>query len=370
MRLVNRLTLILIVIAMASVTVGPLMAQETPAQQDAITQLQGKGVLADEDNAALRAWIQQRVQALATDNTAGTSNAIKELRDSYKGTPAFQDAYVTLCTEIIGAAYKNAQRNAGTRLIAVLNTLLDARTHTVLIEALGDERVPVRAAAAIGLRKLHAKLVAAGGTAYADCIRALRDAGRRESSVVVLKLIYAAMDFSGSGASPDPKADATAVLELLETRGEQYASRSVKGAAGDRPGLVLVDKLSAQFDEVGQRRLAIATAKMLHYSVVRYAAEFKETDDKTSSPLQIALRNRFELFIETAETLLAKLTAPPATEDFATITTEMQTRPREERAIQMRISMAAWATVLQERFQLNLQVEMPETDADTPDEEP
>ena len=365
MRFINRLSLVLIVTA--SVMTGPLVAQETPPQQNVITLLQGKGVLADEDNTALRAWIQQRVGAVAAENAVGTSTAIKELRESYQGTPAFQDSYATLCTEIIGGAYKQAPRSAATRLIAVLNTLLDARTSSVLIAALADERVPVRAAAAIGLRKLHAKLVAAGGTAYADSIRALRDAGKRESSVVVLKLLYAAMDFSGS---PDAKADTAALLDLLESRSEQYASRTVKGAAGDSPGLVLAEKLSTQLDELGQRRLAIATAKMLHYAVIRYATEFNKTDDKTSSPLQIALRNRFELFIETAETLLAKLTAPPTTKDFCYHHHRNADPPQEERAIQMRIAMAAWATALKERFQLELQVEMPETNADTPATEP
>lgn len=366
MRTVYRFAVAGILLVLA--TAAPLAAQDTPEQPEVIEQLQGKGVLADEDAAALRTWVTQQVQTLSADDPAVGATAARDLRTSYKGTPAFREAYVTACTEVIETAYKRARRDAAARLIAVLNALNEPAIRPVLIEALGDERVPVRAAAAIGLRNLQPKLAGAGGDAMANTIAALREAGKREESPVVLQLIYRALDF---GSTPsDPKAIVAALLELLEARGAQYGTRNVKAEAADRVGLELAGRLSGQLDEDGRRRLAIATAKMLHYAVTRYAGELHKIDDKTSSPLQVALRNRMELFVEASEELLSSLTDPPASEDFVTVTVEMQERVQEEKATYMKIAMNEWATLLRQRLQLDLQeVEVAETEA-APDESP
>ncbi|MBU0637263.1 MAG: hypothetical protein KKB50_00205, partial [Planctomycetes bacterium] len=128
-----RLTLAGMVLALG--TALPLAAQDAAEPPDVIEQLQGKGVLADEDTAALRTWVEQQVQMAAADDAAGAAAAVKELRKSYKGTPAFQQAYVTACAEVVGTAYKRAKRDAAARLIAVLNTLNELPTYAVLIEA-------------------------------------------------------------------------------------------------------------------------------------------------------------------------------------------------------------------------------------------
>ena len=363
MRMRYRLTLAGMVLVLG--TALPLAAQDTPGQQDVIERLQGKNVLSDEDTAALRAWVEQRVQALAAGDPAGSATAVKDLRGSYKGTPSFKEAYLTACAEVIGGAYKQAKRDAAARLIAVLNTLNEVPTYTVLTEALGDQRVPVRAAAAIGLRNLQSKLAAAGGNAFAESIAALRDAGKREESPVALQLIYRAMDYSGLGSSPDPKANAAAVLALLKSRGQQYGTRNVKAVGADRVGLILAGKLSGQLDDDGRRRLAIATAKMLHYAVMRYTSELHKIQDKTSSPLQIALRNRVELFIEAAEELLVSLTQPTAPPG---VTRAMQEQPEGEKTISMKIAMNKWGDLIQERFQIDIHMEV--TEDETPEETP
>jgi hypothetical protein len=363
-RTVYRLALAGVVLALGAAC--PLVAQEAAEPEGVIEQLQGRGVLADEDTAALRAWVEEQVQAATGSDPVLGAAAVKALRESYKGTPAFQQAYVTACTQVIGTAYTRAKRDAAARLIAVLGTLDALPTSSVLLEALGDQRVPVRAAAAIGLRILQDKLAGAGGNAFTESLAALRDAGKREESPVVLQLIYRAMDYTGS--SPDPKANANALLELLEVRGSQYGGREVKAEAADSVGLKLALRLSGQFDEDGRRRLAVATARMLHYAVQRYAGELYKIDDKESSPVQIALRNRIELFIQLSEELLSKLTEPPAGEDFVPVTVEMQDRVQEEKATYMKIAMNGWATILRERFQLDLSVDVTETEP--VDEEP
>jgi len=364
MRTVHRLTMTGLLLVLG--TALPLAAQDVPEQQDVVAQLRGKGALTDEDMTALRNWVGQRVRMVSTGSRADAGLAAKDLRESYKGTPAYQQAYVTVCTEVIGAAYKQAKRDAAARLIAVLNTLKALPTYPMLIEALGDQRVPVRAAAAVGLRNLRPKLASTGGNAFTETIAALRDAGKREESHAALQLIYSALDYSGS--SPDPKASGTALLELLEARGAQYGARNVKAEGADCVGLQLAGRLAGQLDDGERRRLAITAARMLHYGVTRYTGELYKIDDKTSSPVQVALRNRIELFIRAAEELLSKLTEPPRAEDFQTVTAEMQDREQKEKSTYMKIAMNEWATVLRERFQLDLQIDV--TPEETAPEEP
>ncbi|MFQ5805191.1 MAG: hypothetical protein ACE5I3_01935 [Phycisphaerae bacterium] len=336
----------------------PATAQEPPGQQDAVKSLQNKSVLTDEDRATLRAWVEERVQLIVAGEPRDAATAVKELRRRYAGTDGFKEAYATVSAEMIGSAYKQAQRDSAARLIAVLNTLNHQASYKLLIDALGDRRVPVRTTAAIGLRRLQKELVRAGGNVFAESIAALREAGKRETSPVALQLIYRAMDYTEVGANPpDPKANALALLELLEARGEQYGARSVKAEGADRPGLELAGKLSGQMDEQGRQRLIIASAKMLHYGVTQYTSELHKIRDKTSSPVQIALRNRMELFIAATEELLVKLTSP---EEFRTVTAEMQEKPEGPKVTDMKIAMDKWADLLQERYQID--VHMPVTE--------
>jgi hypothetical protein len=344
--------------ALALVLALPTMAQDQPGPKDPIEQLQGKNVLTDEDQATLRAWVTQRVQTIAAGGDA--TQAVKEWRESWKGTDNFKEAFAAASIEAVGAAYKQAKRDSAARLIALLNTLNQVSAHPLLVEALGDERVPVRTAAVIGLRNLQAKLAGAGGTAFADCTAALREAGKRETSPVTLQLIYRAIDYTALSSPPDPKVSAAALLELLVARGQQYGARSVKAEGADRPGLELAAKLANQLDEQGRQRLIIASARMLHYAVTRYTSDLHKVDDKTSSPLRIELRDRIELFIEAAETLLSKLTSPPDDAGFKTITSEMQDREAGEKNTYMKIAMNHWADVLQERFQFDVHMDVAE----------
>jgi hypothetical protein len=339
----------------------PATAQEPPGQQDLIKQLQAKSSLADEERAHVRAWVEQRVQAIAAGPAASAAQAVAELRTNYTGSADFKDTYATSAIELIGAAYKRAERGAAAQLIATLNTLAEASTYKLLTEALGDQRVPVRTAAVIGLRHLRQKLVGRGDDSLSQSIRALREAGKGESSAVALQLIYRALDYTDVGANPaDLKADALALLELLEARAAQYAAENVKAEAADTPGLTTAVKLLAQFNEEERGRLAAASARMLHYGVKRYTSELHKIDDKTSSPVQIPLRDRMELFVAAAEALLSKLTPAPDKPDFKTVTKEMQERKREDKPTYMKIAMNAWADVLAQRFQIDVHMEITE----------
>lgn len=353
MRTVDRLVIATTVLAIGAIM--PAVAQEPPAGQDVIAQLQAKSDLTEEDQAQLRQWLEQQVQAVASGDPAGATKAVGELRKRYEvGTERFKNAFAELGIQVIGGAYKQAQRDAAAQLLAILTILDRVSAYPLLIEALGDQRVPVRTVAAIGLRRLRSKLAAAGGDTFTECINALREAGRREESPVTLQLIYRAMDYSEAGlSSPNPKLNAAAVLELLEARAAQYARGQAKAEGADTPGLQLASGLSAQLDEQERSRLVVATAKMLRYGVERYTGEFYKVQDKLSSPVQIARRNRMELFIIAAEKLLAKLTAPEAA---PTVAKEMQQREEADKVTYLKIEWNKWADLLQQRYQVDVHI--------------
>jgi hypothetical protein len=344
------------VLALAAALPG--VAQQPPEQQDVLTQWQSKSALTDEDQAALRAWVAERVQAIAATDPAASTSTFRELRRAHRGTEAFKQAFAGAVAEAVRSAYGQAKRDSAAQLIALLNTLDEVSSYNLLIEVLGDKRVPVRTAAVIGLVRLREEIAGAGSDAFSQTIAALREAGKRETSAVTLKLIYRALDYTAGGSSPpDPKACATAVLEILEARSRQYEARDVKAAGADRRGLELVSKLLGQLDGPARQRLAIATAKMLHYAVERYTSELHKVRDKSSSPVQIALRNRMELFIAAAEQLLVQLTSP---EDPPNVTKQMQEQPVGDKVTEMKIAWGKWADLLQQRYQIDVSIALTE----------
>jgi len=358
---------VMVVVLLAIGAALPLAAQDAPGGQNTIEQLQGKNVLADEDKVALKTWIDQRVQVISSGDPAGSVTATKEMRRAYRGSASFKEAFVATSIEAIGAAYKRAKRDAATRLITVLNLLDDVSAHPLLIEVLRDERVPVRTAAVIGLARLRPKIAGAGAGPFATVIAELRDAGKRETSAVTLKMIYGAMNYTGPGfSSPDAKANAAAVLDLLAARGEQYGKQGVKAEAADRAGLELAGKLMAQYDDPAKQRLVVACAKMLRYAVDRYTSELHKIQDKGGSPVQIALRNRVETFIITAEAMLKTLTKPETSPEVAKA---LQEKEADDKVIAIKIEMNKWGDLLQERYQFDVHVAEPEPEPEPVEED-
>jgi len=336
---------------------GRLVAQQPVGPLDQLAPLQAKNTLSEEEQATLRTWVEQRVLAIAAGDPVGANQPAREIRSNHKGTDGFKQLYAAVCVEAVRAAYHQAARDGAARLIALLNTMNEPATAPLLLEALRDERTPVRTAAAIGLRNLRDKLGRAGGNVLAETLNALQAAGSRETSVVTLEQIYRALDYSTAGAGPDPRATAAALLDLLEARAQGYAAGQVKAEGGDRPGLEAIGRLLGQLDEAARRRLAIAVARMLRYSVERYASELYNVREQTSSPVQVALRDRMELLIAEAEQLLAKLTPAPADEGFKTITVRMQESKEADKPTEMKIAMNRWAELLQQRFQIDVRMD-------------
>lgn len=334
-------------------TLMPIVAaaQETAPPAGSIEALQSKGIFAEEDNAALRNWIGQRIQLLGSSNSAAANTAFNELRGSRVGTPAFLQAYTTACVQAVGTGYGSAEQQVATRMLVLLDSFKEMDAFTVFVQALGDARVPVRATAAIGLRNLQAKIAGAGGNAFGEAISALREAGKKEESAVVLKLIYEAMNFE---RVPDGRVLLDAVTNLLISRGDQYGERKVKAVGADQVGLALAERLAAQLDEDSRRRLAIACAKMLQYGVWLYTTELHKVDEKAESSVQKHLRNRMELFIDAAESLLRATMRIP---DGPEVSKAMQSSIQAEKSVNMKIELNKWAELIQQNYQVDIHLE-------------
>ncbi len=343
----------LVVALLAVVAVCPaLRAQDKPARQNIIEQLQIKSSLTDDEKKQLRTWIEARVQAIVAVEGGGTT-AARELRSAYaKGTSEFKDAFAQAYFDAAGAAYKRAKDIPAAQLLAIANTLDQVDAYKLLVEALGNKRVPVRTAAAIGLRQLRPKLAVAGDPAFSQVIHALETAGKQETSAITLGIVYEAMDYTAVGrGSPDRKVIAAALLGVLDARGRQYQSGNVSAGAADGPGLRLAARLVGQFSEEEKLKLIKATAAMFAYGVERYTTELYKIDDKTSSPVRIALRNRFERFILDTESLLEKLTRPS---EKPGVGAAMEGSTQDNKRIAMTNAMKKWVELLKQRYQINL----------------
>lgn len=305
----------LIVPLLVTWAAAPLWAQQP---EDALTPLRGRTELNDEDRRQIRAFVDERIAAVLGEDGLAAREATEALRDAFTGTDAFKRAYAAVCVGAISVEFrtpefKQAKVVPATRLITVLNTLKVVESQAVLLEALTDQRVAVRAAAALGLHGLRAQLARAGGGAYTSVLGALKEAGKREKSRDTLRAIYTAMNYAELPDLPDAKANIAAVLELLEQRAQQCAARKVTALGADDAGLTTAATLVNAMNEDERKRLTTITATMVKYAIEEYFSgerDLSKVRDSGGSKQLIEDRNGVERLIVVGEKLLRELLSP------------------------------------------------------------
>lgn len=307
---VDRLVLLATAVAFG---VGSLaLGQEAP--EDALSDLRGAGAVTDEGRTQIRAFVVERVGAITRNDPALSGPAAEALRAAHAGPEGFQQAYAAVATEVINGAYQRAELVPATRLLAIATTFNNAVTQPMFTEALQDERVGVRAAAAVGLRSLRAQIAQTGGETFGNVVARLKAVGEREKSTKTLKTIYEALNYATLGAPPDREVAATAVLELLESRIRQYGgnARQVPAAGADDAGLSVALAFRAQYDEAERRRLLDVTARMMKFAIEEYRSPEKklhELDDNSSQALR-DYRDAMERIVLVGEQVLQTLLTP------------------------------------------------------------
>lgn len=352
----------------------PTVAQDSPAPsaaQNPLDALRNKTGLTDEERAAMRSWVQARITALVSENPG---SAFAELRSATaNATREFRAAFAAACIELTRGSYKNASLRAAAQLISLVHSIPDCPLDAaiaLLQDAIKDDRPGVRMAAATGLRDLRPRIAAAGSATLNAVLNALRDAGKRETSDAVLKIIYQAMNYPEViPAPPEPRTNALALLEVLESRAALYESGAAQTENADAAGLRAIGQpgpsgaaaLFTTLDEAERKRLSVAAGKLLQHAVKRYVHGPQPLIDvrtKARSPQIAEQRDRVELLIEECERNLGEwlqFKPPPAVFDRIR---------RGRNATEIVIELNKWADKLKETANVDLHLNAPGGDDD------
>jgi hypothetical protein len=334
--------------------------------EDALSAVRGQNAISEENLGTIRSFLTENVGAIVGDDPLAAQDAFARLRAAYTGSDAFKKAYATACTEAVRAAYGRADLVPASRLITLVGTLDAVDTLPLLLEAIQDERVGVRAAAAIGLDRLRPLLAGSGDDAQTRAIDALSTVGKQERSRVTLRAVYAAMSYGGGQNAAGVKRAAVALLEVLEERARQYDSGELHAAGADDVGLRVAARLATSLDADERKRLTVATAKMIKYAIERYTSGRKklaDVRDENANRQLLQLRNGMERLIETGESLLGTLLSPPGDRP------EVIDAMRNLDVIGMKNEWKKWGDLLQNSVGQNFAlVEVAEPSDDSDDE--
>lgn len=302
---------LLAIASIMALAVGFAGAQEA---DDPLAGMRGSADINDQNTTAIREFVTAQVGAAAGSDAAQARTAIDRLRGGYDGTPAFKAAYGTAAIDAISSAYKKANDAGAARLLAVVNTFRDGDAIGLYLEALQDNRVGVRAAAALGLARLRESIAASGADAVNRVLTSLLAAARTEKSQETLRWMYAAMNYQGVPNPPDAQRTAAILLELLEARAALYGKDdSVPAVGADDEGLRIAQGYSAALDDAGKKRLMAATATMMKHALERYTMgerKLADVKDQSESNPLADYRDAMERLVLRGEQVLTALLKP------------------------------------------------------------
>lgn len=271
--------------------------------------LRTKSDLSDEDRAAVREFLTQRVADLIGQDAATARDASRALRAAAKGSEGFRRAYTQESLALLAPAIAKAELLPATQLLLVLDELDSLEAIPTFIAALSDSRVGVRAAAALAIKNLRPKLTAAGGDSLSSAIAAIRDAAKKEPGRDALRVMYEALDF-GRGAD---RAAAAALADVLDARGKLHADGADVPAVGaDAAGLRIAAEAAGALSDDDKRKAAAAAGAIMRFALNEYLSPPQNLIEvrSTDSAERVERRNAIEQVILAGEKSLAALLAP------------------------------------------------------------
>ncbi len=266
--------------------------------------IQNQSTLSEEDRAAIRDFIMQRIGVVVGNSGAAPRRISEELREAYAGSADFKAAYASEFARVVSEHLGRADRASSAQMVALVGSLAHPGAHELVVAALQDERAGVRAAAAAGLRRMRRQLVEIGADAVQRSEEALRGAASTEVSTITLGLMYRAMDYGALQSRPASELYVAPLVELLVTRAERYASGGVEAWGADRVGLESARRLREEMMEGQQEQVIYAAALVHRAAILRYADGLDEVHDNAAGRSSIVLRNRAERLICSSEKLL------------------------------------------------------------------
>lgn len=355
------------------------VAQAPPAAgpADAGMALRSRDTLSDQDKAALRQWMEARVQALVdasrrldeaskTQDEAARSAAAKALQAARKQlveplgqgpTPAYRTSYAEIAMAVfppyLGMA--NDPRGGDPRvalyLIQTLASLKQTASLDLMLAALSSRHPAVRYWAARAIRDMRGEI---RGNLVDRTITELAKAGAKEGYPPAAQMIYEAVDFRNQVAGSAPRVIA-AWLEILNGRIQFYDNYLVDDFYPDVAALGLLAASSDLTDPDKKRASQIALA-ILDRCVQRWGSVARPDDGSPVEPPNPYnpysvhdwhLRYQLTALTEQAEALLRKLNpvSGSGAPDVAKAMRDLAT------ADQVRAAFDKWQTVVQPAVQ-------------------
>jgi hypothetical protein len=299
---------VLVILTLAGSAVA--WAQAPAPSSDPLAALKQKSDFTDDDRALLREFVAQRVADIVGSDPAAARQGAKALRQAAGGGEAYRKELAAVALPAIGAAVAKSELTPATQLIAIADTLNVIEARTVFVAALGDERVGVRAAAAVGLRHLRPRLGQGGPDAYQASLTALRDAAIKEKSREALRAMYQAMSYAGVTPAPaDARPSITALVDALEGRAKLYKPGDEVPALGAEEAAFQIIEAASGLTDEDKRRVAAATATVVRFALDMYLSakhDLMAVKDSDAAE-RVELRNNIERLVLLGERVLARV---------------------------------------------------------------
>jgi hypothetical protein len=304
----------------AAIVLSCLLAQSAGAWQ--LAPLSSKSSLSGEDIDQIRASVSTEIEQLETDLADSKAKAAedfsKALLPSFeRGTASFQQALATACGTLFAERIKSVNGRTSWILLGTLGQLKHPATLDGLREVSASPDAAVRALVMDAVAKMPSNL-------EADQVRLLADwllnAGKRETSAIVLRRIYEAMHFDqGKGEQGQ------AVLDLLAHRLQKAGAERIAGEAAEINAIVRLSELRGALTNA-EPQLVQAVAQLMTYATHRYLY------DDLSKPQRINLQR----LVAQCEALLKTVTGQPGE-----LSSAMSTNT-EDRHDKIRTEITAW----------------------------
>lgn len=165
-------------------------------QTNPLAEIAKKTDIGDADRQAIRRAVEDRVQTMVratrdVDRVDARQALIEWLKP---GTPPFRAAGATIASEELTPVLSGGKLSAALDAAMIIGELRHPATRDALIAALNSRFAAVRYRGALGIQHLQDQLTEP--STYQPVIAALADAGERETSSSVVRVIYRALDFS------------------------------------------------------------------------------------------------------------------------------------------------------------------------------
>ena len=237
--------------------------------------------LTSEQESTISDWLAQRIPLMADKNDLPRAIDARNdiLAQAEKATSAFLSAYASNLNDTLKAELRRQKDNDlfAFNSALCLAQLRQPSTAPLLEQLLEHKSTAARYWAAKGLAALLSS--SADSAETARIIQVLATAGAKESSAVVLGLIYSSLP----SAYPEPCL--AGLLKITDARLKAYQSAKISDSQVELQALSIATRLWAGLKQDKQNDLAQRIGKLMTFSALRYTRDYAELPPRLRSDL-------------------------------------------------------------------------------------